>query len=79
MVSNTGFKTGKNDFQKNLVSDLWKIETTKNALEFGDKTKKNYEMSPDQYNYLLKNNITKTYRKTEFINKTRINKETIKL
>lgn len=79
MVSNTGFKTGKNDFQKNLVSDLWKIETTKNALEFGDKTKKNYEMSPDQYNYLLKNNITKTYRKAEFINKTRINKETIKL
>ena len=79
MVSNTGFKNGKNDFQKNLVSDLWKIETTKNALEFGDKTKKNYEMSPDQCNNLLKNNITKTYRKEELINKTRINKETIKL
>ena len=45
MVSNTGFKTGENNFQKNLVSDLQKIETTKNALEFGDKTKKYYEMS----------------------------------
>ena len=36
-------------------------------------------MSPGQYNSLLINIITKTYRKTELTTKTRINKETIKL
>ena len=34
-----------------------------------------YEIKPDQFNYSLENNITKTYRKTELI-KTRIDKVT---
>ena len=37
-----------------------------------------YEMSPDHFNYSLKNNITKSYRKTELI-KTRTDKVTRKL
>ena len=36
-------------------------------------------MSPGQYNSLLINIITKTYRKTELTTKTRINKETTRL
>ena len=35
-------------------------------------------MPPDQYNSLLKNCIAKTYRKTELITKTRIDKDTRK-
>ena len=36
-------------------------------------------MSLDQYDSLLKNKISKTYRKAELITKTRIDKETKKL
>ena len=70
MVPNIEFKTGQNDFQKTLMSDLKKIQSSKNVVVLTDKTANLYEMSPDQYNSLLKNIITKTYRKTEFITKT---------
>ena len=46
---------------------------------FANKTANLYEISPDQYNSLLKNNVTKAYRKTELITKTRVDKETRKL
>ena len=79
MVCNIEFKTGQNGFQKILISDLKKIQSSKNLLVFADKTKNLYEISPDQYNYLLKNKIIKTCRKTELITKTRNDKETRKL
>ena len=79
MVRNIEFETGQNDFQKTLISDLKEIQSSKNVLVFADKTANLYEMSPDQYNSLFKNNITKTYTKTELITKTRIDKETSKL
>ena len=70
MVPNIEFKTGQNDFQKTLMSDLKKIQSSKNVVVLTDKTANLYEMSPDQYNSLLKNIITKTYRNTELITKT---------
>ena len=70
MVPNIEFKTGQNDFQKTLMSDIKKMQSSKNAVVLTDKTASLYEMSPDQYNSLLKNIITKTYRKTELITKT---------
>ena len=79
MVRNIEFETGQNDFQKTLISDLKEIQSSKNVLVLADKTANLYEMSPDQYNSLFKNNITKTYTKTELITKTRIDKETSKL
>ena len=44
-------------------------------MVFADKTTNPHEISPDQYNSLFKNSITKTYRKTEVI-KTSIDRET---
>ena len=70
MVRNIEFKTGQND----------KIQSSKNVLAFANKTTNLYEMSPDQYNSLLKNSITKTYkkltslRKPELIKKLEISK-----
>ena len=61
------------------MSDLKKIQSSKNVVVLTDKTANLYEMSPDQYNSLLKNIITKTYRKTELITKTWVDKETRKL
>ena len=73
MVCNIEFNTGRNDFQKALISDLKKIQSSKNVLVFSDKTTNLYEMSPSRYNSLLTNKITK------LITNTRINKETTKL
>ena len=61
------------------MSDLKKIQSSKIVLVFASKTTNLYEMLPYQYNSLLKKNITKTYRKTELITKTRIDKEPRKL
>ena len=61
------------------MSDLKKIQSSKNVVVLTDKTANLYEMSPDQYNSLLKNIITKTYRKTELITKIWTDKETRKL
>ena len=47
-------------------------------MVFSNKTTNPHEIPPDQYNSLLKNSITKTYRKTEVI-KTSIDRETGKL
>ena len=60
MVRNLEFKTGQRDFQKTSMSDLKKIQSSKNVMLFADKTANLHEMLPDQYNSLLKNNITKT-------------------
>ena len=57
------------------MTELKKIKSSKNVQVFANKTANLYEMSQDQCNYLLKNNITKTYRKNEFIIKARIDKE----
>ena len=83
MFSKIQFKTGQNNqfntFRKTLILDLKKTKSSKNVLVFADKTANLYEISPDQYSSLLKENITKTNRKTELITKTRIDKELRKL
>ena len=50
IVRTIEFNTGRNDFQKTLMSDLKKTQSSKNVLVFADKTTNLYEMSPDQYN-----------------------------
>ena len=53
MARNVQFKTGQNDFQMTLMSDLKKIQSSKNVLVFPDKTTYLYEMSPVKYNSFL--------------------------
>ena len=65
---------------KDCKLDLKRIETSKNGLVFANKTTYLYDMSPDQCNSLLKNNISKTYRKQNSSTKPELinNEEAVK-
>ena len=64
LVKNIEFKNVKSEFQNKLKRDLKNIRTSKNLFVFADKTNNLYEMSKENYNKLLRDNITKTYKKT---------------
>ena len=56
-------KTSYNDRFLNVVADdLNKIKASPNVLIVADKTRNIYESSPDNYQKLLSENITKTYK-----------------
>ena len=51
------------------------IRTSKNLFVFADKSNNLYEMSKENYNKLHRDNITKTYKKTNTNIKDNIDKE----
>jgi hypothetical protein len=62
LVQNVTFRNINEPFLniiKNYVKD---INTSKNVFVFADKTKNIYEVSPTEYNKLLTENITKSYK-----------------
>ena len=63
LVKNVKFKQVKNKFQEKLRCDVKKINSSKKVLIFADKTRNVYELDKNQYDKLLRENITKTYRK----------------
>ena len=65
LVDNVTFKQVRNAFQDKLKRDVKCINSSKNVLVFADKTRNVYEMGKDQYEKLLRENITKTYRKAD--------------
>ena len=79
MVRSIEFKLVRNNFQSTLREDLNKIKSSRNFLVFAYKITNLYEMPPDQFKTLLKNNITETYRKVDSNAKRNINKEAKKL
>ena len=75
MVNNTEFRNINNDFQKKLKNDINEIKTCKKIIVSADKSRNLYKLEKDQYQKLLKEKITKTYKKstnkkTEKINYT---------
>ena len=57
------FRKVNDSFQSKLKVDINKINDSPNVLVFADKTSNVYEMKPDEYKKILKENITKTYSK----------------
>ena len=74
-VKGIEFKSVKNKFQRKLNGDLKNIRNYKNLFVFADKKNKMYEMSKENYNKLLPDNITKTYKKTDSSMKEKIDKD----
>ena len=69
------FRRVKDDFQEKLRADIRKINSSPNVFVFADKTSNLYEMKPDEYKKILKENITKTYSKAPKKLETAINSE----
>ena len=75
LVENVKFKQVRNKFQEKLRHDVKKINSSKKVLVFMDKTRNVYELDKNQYNKLLRENITKTYRTAAGTIEEEINQE----
>ena len=64
LVMNVKFRKVENQFQKKIQQDIKMIRTSDKTMTFADKTNNMYRLSKDQYNTLLNNSITSTYKKS---------------
>jgi hypothetical protein len=65
MMENIQFRNVSDKFLNNLDNDLKKVKTSPNVFVFADKTKNVYETTPENYNIIVKDNVTKTYKLTD--------------
>ena len=78
IVKELNFRKVKNNFQKVLCEDMKQVYTSKKTLTPADKTSNIYRLNKNDYLNLLRNAITKTYKKANKNIGTKINKEGIK-
>ena len=65
LVENVEFTDNKSHFQRKLDKDISSIKKSKNVFVKADKTGNIYETSPETYKKLLKENITREYKKAD--------------
>ena len=63
MVQSTKFKWVNNPFLNKLKDNTDQIKKETKLLFAGDKTTNFYKLEPSEYNNLLEQNITKSYKK----------------
>ena len=64
MVKNIEFRNTNNDFQNKLKNDINEIKTCNKILVSAGKARNLCKLEKDQYQQLLNENITKTYKKS---------------
>ena len=64
MIRNIEFTTSRDPFQSQLHRDVKNIRLSDKVLVFADKSTNLYELGKEEYNKLLNDNITKTYKKS---------------
>ena len=64
LIKNLEFKKVRNEFQMRLRDDIKEIEASNKMLVSADKWRYIYKMEKDEYKKLLRDNITKTYKKS---------------
>ena len=62
LVQNVSFRKINEPFLNNIKKDLKNIKSSKSIFVFADKTKNIYEVPPNEYDKLLTENITKSYK-----------------
>ena len=65
LIANVQFRNVRNEFQTELKKDVRRIKSSKNVIVAADKTPNFYELSKEDYNRLLSNNITTSYKKAD--------------
>ena len=79
MVKNIKFRNARSEFQAKLRKDVRHIDGSKNLFVLSDKTSNIYEVKPDDYRKLLKENITRDYVKDSESTIKAINNEASRL
>ena len=75
MIKNIEFKNVPNQFQQQLRTDSKMILKSDKVIVAADKTNNLYKLPVKEYNKLLNDNITKTYKKASPAKLKKINKE----
>ena len=76
MIRNVEFTNVRNEFLDHLNRDIESIRSSKNVLVFADKSTNLYELSHDNYQKLLHDNITQAYKKAPKNTKRDIDRKT---
>ena len=79
MIHKVEFNYRPNDFQRQLRSDIRDIRSSNQLLIAADKSNNLYELSTAQYNKLLHDNVTKSYKKCDTNTKSNIDIEAKKI
>ena len=69
------FKPVRTEFQRKLSKDLRSIKCSNKSFVFADKTRNMYGLGPKEYDKLLNNNVTKSYKKSNMKTVNEINKK----
>ena len=64
IVSSLKYRKPTDDFQEQMKEDISSINSSPDVFIFADKTNNIYKAPPEQYKKLLKENVTKTYKKS---------------
>ena len=75
MVENIEFKTTSNEFLNTLKADMRYIKNSDKLFVSADKTQNFYELTKENYNRILTDNITKNYKKAATNTPNKITKE----
>ena len=79
LIKDIKFKDRPNAFQRNLKEDVRRIRSSQKLLAPADKSTNLYEVKIEQYNKLLTENITKTYKKSTSNEKAKIDSDAKKI
>ena len=79
LVKNIEFRNINNSFQKNLNDDIKRINTSKKILVKVDKSRNIYQLDKDDYKKYLRENITRTYKKSTKKRLNAVNKKAKKI
>ena len=74
LINELEFDYKPNHFQRQLKTDVHEIRSSDKMTVPADKSPNLYEMETDQYQRLLRNNITTSYRKSQISNKAEIDR-----
>ena len=75
LVGNVSFRKINDNFQNNLRKDINRIKSSESVFVAADKTRNLYEVGKEQYDKLLRDNITKHYRAADPSTYDEINEE----
>ena len=76
MIRNVEFTNIRNEFLDHLNRDIESIQSSKKVLVFADKSTNLYVLSRENYQKLLHDNITQTYKKARKNAKRDIDRKT---
>ena len=79
MIKNVEFEQVNTEFQKKIRQDLKSIEQSKKVFVSADKTRNLYGIEPEEYKKMLRDNVTKTYKKSNVETVSLVNEEASKI